>query len=788
MADGRLRFRDCLYVLLLGAAVAALAWAWQFESPPPDLADSLAAAAGLRPPKEPFSLLWHYIAAPICREFGLQTAGTVLRIAGHVSLGALAILVTALFRMMLPATMRRGEHIASWWRVVVRFVLFQGVALFCCSEPVWNAFRWFSPQSLQVLIAVLAAICYVAHLKTERRAPLFVAYALLGVLSADTPAGAVLIVFASVGLVLRRHMRNAGLVATLEENPFAAALMSWRLTLAFAVGAVAGAVLEIRAFDSLDGLAAFGWTQDNRAYELPIAYLKAFLSMCSPAGIAISVAVVLLPVIVEFLLIRLATDDEKHLAYLHGVMFLGAGLVAFSQLTGAESLWFWTWGGEEGCLTDGLLKCFAMCLCAISVFWALGVFTTELYLRNFRRIETLRFQDAAETKGAVDALAPMTRMQRIVRACLLVEPVLALACVLPFRAQGMERVMLGIVADAAKETVEECNGVEYLFTDGGIDAIVELAAASAGSRLRTLSMMGGAEDARETYLRTRGVKDSEDLALLKSGAADALRTWVRSRPDKTGTYAVQIGFELWRRDEKPMPECSGLVARPDGFPPGEAERGATAGRALSERILALYGDGDPGETPDRALRDAFLFVQWRLSVLARHRANAYDGRGATALAMEETRIADALDKKNGALDRIRMTMAWAGRRKLERMTPQEGLRLGLARADFALARTFALRVLDISPDDPSANFALGMDFFVQKQYSRAQAYLERCLERRPDDPAVLNNLAQCHLRQGDPAGALPYAEHAQEIFPDSPEIKRTMERIRAALKKSETAR
>ena len=788
MADGRLKFRDCLYVLLLGAAIAALAWAWQFEAPPPDLADSLAAAAGLRPPKEPFCLLWHYIAAPICRDFGLQAACKVLRIAGHVSLGILAVLITALFRMMLPKTLRRGEHIALWWRVAVRFVLYQGTVLFSCSEPVWTAFRWFSPLSLQVLIFVLAAICYVAYLKTERKAPLFVAYALMGVVSADTPAGLVLLVFMSVGLAVRRYMRNAGLVATSEENPFAAALMSWRLTLSFAVGAIAGMTLEIRAFDSLDGLAAFGWTQDERAYEFPIAYLKAFLSMCSPAGFAIAVAVVFLPVIVEFLLVRLATDDEKHLAYLHGVMFLGAGLVAFSQLTGAESLWFWTWGGEERCLTDGLLKCFAMCLCATSVFWALGVFTTELYLRNFRRIETLRFQDAAETKGALDALAPMTRMQRIVRACLLAEPVLALACVIPFRAQGMERAMLGIIADAAKETAEECSGVEYLFTDGGIDAIVELAAASAGHSLRTLSLMGSAEDARETYLRTRGVKDAEDLALLKSGAADALRTWVRSRPDKTGSYAVQIGFELWRRDGRPMPECSGLAARPDGFPPGEAERGAAAGRALSERLLALYDDGDPDETLDRSLRDAFLFVQWRLAVLARHRANAYDGRGETSLAMEETRIADALDKKNGALDRIRMTMAWAGRRKLERMTPQEGLRLGLARADFALARVFALRVLDISPNDPAANFALGMDFFVQKQYARAQAYLERCLERRPDDPAVLNNLAQCRLRQGDPAGALPYAEHAQEILPDSPEIRRTMERIRAALKESGTAR
>ena len=230
-----------------------------------------------------------------------------------------------------------------------------------------------------------------------------------------------------------------------------------------------------------------------------------------------------------------------------------------------------------------------------------------------------------------------------------------------------------------------------------------------------------------------------------------------------------------------MPECAGLVARQEGFSPEEAARGAAAGRALAKRLLALYEHGDPAGIADRALRDAFVFTQWRLAVIARHRANAYDERRMSDLAMEETRLADALDKNNGALARIRATMAWASRRKLERMTPYEGLDLGLARADFALARVFALRILDVSPDDPAANFALGMDFFVQKQYSRAETYLKRCLVRRPDDPAVLNNIAQCRLRQGDPSGAQPYAKRALEILPNSPEVRRTVERIKLAL-------
>ena len=777
--EGKRAVRDRLYVLLLGAVVAMLSWAWQFGAPPPTLLEDLAVAAGLRPAAKPIGLLWHQMVSPICSNFGLPLAETVLRVAGHVSLGVLAVLVTVLFRMLLPWCFVRGEHIAMWWRTVVRFVLFQGIALFCLSEPVWSAFRWFSPTALHVLIVTVALICYIAYFKSGRRAPLFVSFAILGFLFADTPVGFVLLVLAVIGLCVRRFLCGSGAIASPQENPLANSFMAWRLTIAFVVCAVAGFELETRAFESLDGSAAFGWEMRDYACKVPFAYIKALLATCSPVGVPLILFVAFVPVLVQLLLLGRATDNERNLTYVHGAVFLLSGLVGISQLTGAKALWFWTWGG--GCVNDGVLKCISMFLCALSAVWSLAVFTIELYLRNFRRIETVRSQDAAESEGAEEAFAMARRLQRVVRACLLAEPVLVLACVLPFRAQGLERAMLGIVADAARETAEECRDVEYLFTDGGLDAAVELAAAESGRRLIALSMMGSAENKRDIYLRTRGAEDAADKAVLESGAADALRTWVRTRPDKARTYAVQIGFELWRRDGKPMPECSGLVARPEGLSPEDAARGAAAGRALAKRLLALYDEGDPDAIADRSLRDAFLFVQWRLALIARHRANAYDVRGEADLAMEETRIADALDKNNGALANIRATMAWASRRKLERMTPQEGLRLGLSRADFALARVFALRVLDIDPEDPSANFALGMDFFVQKQYARAQAYLSRCLVHRPNDPAVLNNLAQCHLRQGDAAGALSYAERAQEILPDSPEVRRTVERIKSAL-------
>ncbi len=778
MTGGWQTFRNRLYVLLFGSAVAVLAWAWQFDSVPPDLAEHLSVAAGLRPPTGTTALLWQYIAAPLCRCLGIETAEVILRVAGHVSLGVLAVLAVMLFEMIVPASLRRGEHVVWWWRAWVRIVLFQGAAIFCCSDPVWRTFGWFSPSALQALLVALTVICVVVYFKSGRRSMLFSAFAIIGILAADTPVGAV-ILFGLIALLYIRWRLYGVENSVVLENPLANALLPWRLTLSFLGGVIVGTALEVYAFGYLDGLAAFGWKEwSDYALAVPIRYLKALLNACSPAGMFIFFVVAVCPVLVELGFIKRATDDEKHLEYFDGLMFLACCLIAFSQLTGANQLWFWTWASEHGCVRDDVLKCVAVFLCSLAVLWALSVFTIELYLRNFRRITTLRFQDAAESAGAAEAFASLNRVQRVVRTVFLFLPVLILGCVIPFRAQRLERAMLGVVSDAARETAEECRDVKYLFTDGGLDAAVELAAAEKGGHLTALSMMGGSEDSREIYLRTRGVTNAEDKVLLKSGAPDVLRTWVRTRPDKAKDYAVQIGFELWQRHGRPMPACSGLVARPEGLSPKEATRGAEAARALARRVLAIYEWGNPDGTVDRSLRNAFLFAQWRLAILARHRANAYDEAGERELAMEDTQLADELDRKNAALDNIRATMAWASKRKLERMTAREGLRRGLSRADFAIARPFALSVLDVSPDDPSANFAIGMDFFVQGQYARAQTYLERCLKSRPNDPAVLNNLAQCHLRRGDPKGALPYAERALEILPNAPEVRRTVERIK----------
>jgi len=760
---------------------------WNFEAPPPAVAGDYAAAAGLRPLEDPLSFLWQIPAAPLFRHFGISGADKVLRAAGCAGLALLAFLSYWLFAVMMPASLMRGVHIAAWWRLAVRVVVFQGVLLYCCSDPVWNAFLRFKPLSIELLLATGAALCAALHFRRRREGlpsperPLFGAYFLLGVLAPQNPvAAAAAAVLASAVFFSRLGaLRAARTLAVPIRNPLAEYFLSWRSTLAFAAGAGVSFWLMSRVFAATDAFDAFGWkTWRDCLAALPVLYVQKAAAAATPLGIMLFAAFAVLPPVLQSRLFGQAADLEKHLRYFHGFVFAVLGVFAFTQLAGAGDAWYWRWGG--GLVRDGLLKSVSAFLSALAAVWSVAVFLQEMFFRNFRRLQTLAFPDAAAAPGAAKLFASAERMQRLIRSVFLVEPLLAAACVVPFRMQKDARYMAGVVADAVRETALECAGVERVFTDGGLDACVELAAADKGRKLHALSFMRGSSEKRDIWLRTRAAKDEAERKQLEYGAADAMRAWVRLQPEKNATFAAQIGFELWRRTNLPMPEFSGLAAFPGGVGAAESKRAVEAARAIANRIDALYEDGlDPEAVLRRDVRDAFAFVQWRLAIIARHRANAEDGAGDVQGAMCDTAIADTLDRHNAVLAKIRADMSFAGRRKVERLTAREGLRIALAKANFPLARQFAMGVLAADTSDPSANFAVGMDFFVQEQYSRAEAYLEKCLEARPRDPAVLNNLAQCRLRRGDRDKALEYAERALEFLPDSPEIKRTLERARS---------
>ena len=762
--------------IALGIVVAVLSWYWQYDTPPVEMLEPLAVAAHLRPPEAPFGNLWPALVAPLYAHAPLTVVLAVLRWTGHVCLGLIAAGAFSLFRMLLPSAFRRGEKIA-WWHRVEMGVLATVALLFVFSWPIWHAFNYFTPLALQASLAVFALAMAFVYCFSRLAAPLYASVAASALLMVDAPAGVFVLVAVLAIAIARFYVVQTLRPLTLLGQYDVTSFVKWRATLALLVAFVAGLAVEVWFFVSSGGLEAFGWAPGELGIEMLTEYVKHGGEQLSPGGVALFLAVGIVPALVVFRLIPRAMKLNSVLSYAHGWVFAIVGTVAFLQLSGASVFWFWTWGGAEGCLADDVLKVVAVCASALALVWTFAVFVFALYFRNLRRIGLGAIEDDGVREAMIDDWELEIKLRRRVRVILLAVPLTFLALTIPFRKGVLERDMLECVAEAIDETAHECEDVEYLFTDGSLDAGVELAAAADGHSLKTLSMMGGAVAPRDVFLRLRDATNEAYRVVLESGAPDALRTWGRASKDAAPAYAVQLGFELWQRDNRPVPECSGLVASPDGFAEDERERGIKAAHELAEHILEVYEEGDPDRIPDRALRNAFLFEQWRLAVLARHRADASDAAGKRDEALLETSIANDLDGKNDALNRIRADLAWGSRRRLERMTPAEGLRLGLHRADFALASMFARSVLLASPDDPAANFAVGMDYFMRKQYTRAQAHLEVCLKGRPDDPAVLNNLAQCHIRRGDLKGALPYAKRALEIMPDAPEIRRTYERV-----------
>ena len=198
-----------------------------------------------------------------------------------------------------------------------------------------------------------------------------------------------------------------------------------------------------------------------------------------------------------------------------------------------------------------------------------------------------------------------------------------------------------------------------------------MCAAREGWDLKALSLMSGSTP-RESYIRQRAALDDEDRMMLETGAYETLRTWLAEKPACMKNVAVQLGFELWRHVGRPLPVAGGLVAFGDcvvgrivSNPPDSRPTVARA-RALAERMMALCAQGAP-DVADARLKEMFEFVLWRLSRMARMRADVADAAGNTGVALEEMELADRLNACNKAYQRIEQGVSWLGRKQGQRL-------------------------------------------------------------------------------------------------------------------------
>ena len=758
---------DWVFSLMLGLGVGVLALLSKNSIEfPPELWDEVAVAARLRPPQHEFPVFWQYLLSHAISYLGLHSCLNILKLLGPISLGILAMMTFGLFDGILARVFPDKQYHLPQGRLVVRLLLLQGVLFFVCSEPVWQAGRVLSPDMLGLLGTVLAILLMWRSLDKSSMFLAVLGGAISGMMMAENPL-AVLPPFAFVAYQKLRNWNDAQQDATDFFNPIVFVATVRRMVWVFIFGWIAVASVNIAFYRANGG----GGTADAGAFISLMRYLLNYIqvikSAVSPIGLLLVVVAVLMPMLLVVARIRSLMDSEQLLSIPYGVFLVFAGTLALLQSVGFSDCHFWRW--VPGSVHSSYLLCFFLLASSLTAMLALCAFYVDVYLRNYARLLREIFYVAdAQAPVVFRVMQSLHLSVKMLRPAMRFVPVVTIALVVPFRFDSTLCEMSSIVNGIIRQSVAESAGARMLFTDGSMDSAIEVLALERGCPIKAVSMMSG-PGSFDSAVRTAGVTNEEHRALLSIGAADALRTWVMEKNPCISNIALQVGLELWQHHRLAKPQAGGLVFRTDGFAKGEAEKFIKDAKALSERILRLYEDSNPIESGTPELVRMFLFGQWRLSRMCRMREDE----------MEHV-LADRLDKANPEWQKVQERMDWIGRQDGMRLTPREGLKLGLERADFKLARSYARKIVVADADDVQANFALGMGFFTEKKYDRALVHLKRCLIRAPREPAVLNNLAIVQLRLGRFDEAETNALMALERLPDSSEIKTTLRHIRAA--------
>ncbi|MCQ2391807.1 MAG: tetratricopeptide repeat protein [Kiritimatiellae bacterium] len=775
------------YAVAFGVAVVifSLMKIWAFPGVYPNAWEDVAVAAGLRPAANVAPGIWLGLATLLFRSVSVANGVVILNLLGPFVIAFSAGLVYLLFREILSLTSRLRLQFSPQRFLIVRLASFLGALFFGCADPIWRAGQTFAPVTLLLFLSVLGVYLFFSFLQGGKLASAYLAMFVLGIVSAETPMGFCLVALCwGVFFLAVRHVLYLDMPLL---NPFIEQISKWHMTFLFALGLLGTIALNCLCFGWFNGMAAAGLVNGDLPVCYGVRFWELVVGAASPLGWVLAVGVVVLPVALSAGLLPRAVDEEQFLPYHIGALYFATGLLTFAQLASLDALWMWTWIAKPVLFRSQYMLCLLMLAAALTVTFSLVVLGVDAFCRNHRRLAMQMFAEMQMDAENEQLLASKGFLGTLRRIGLVLLPLLLIAGVVPGRRLLVPRQSLGILVDYVREVVREAGDASWIFTDGSFDAAYELAAAVEGRALRAMSMMAS-NSARDVWIRSQGLVDQEDLLTMKSGAAATLRTWVKDKPDRLAASALQMGFEMWKRDGKQPPAVSGVLCRPVGMSEEARREGIVAANALVKRMLDIYAAGGLAKAAGVDINNLFLFAQWRLSRMMRARAESADLAGRTEEAMTDIKLADELDNHNEAIKQIRENMERMRQMMLRQMTPREGLQLALVRADFNLARKYAEPILDADPDEPNANFGMGMSYFVEKQWSRAEEFLRRCLVRKPQEPATYNNLAIVQLNTGRYEAALKNAKKALALIPDSAEVKDTIRQIEKAISQASAAK
>jgi len=731
----RVKISDWAIALVTGLAACAALWAFSVPGLDPDLWESAAIVQGILPPKTFFSGAWRHVP------------GMLSPALGAVGGGVLAFLVCLTVRTTFAILARPSAGMAVWRRFHAPALSVAAAWLAVTADPMWRACQVLTPTLALALAFATLFLLFVSWLWYARDWMLYATMVLAGALAAQCALTFLLLAFFAVCLhQVWRDVMN-GAYKPVRPLPGLMDLPKWRMFLGFVLGFAACAALNIHTFVAADGLEVTDWGRSELLLHYAIDMLRSLLFAASPFGWGLAAIIGFAPVFATMKVLAGRVSDEEPLPFAYGLAALAFALVAAFQIMPIPAAWFWQWSPQQIAVRDPALLALICLGSAISVVWGFSAFVIE----NHGRAN----QYEGFTHVFLRIWAP-----------------LAVAGVLVFSLTGMWRpgvtAMQRLVDDAIAETVNEAEGLEWLFTDGSCDAAIEREAARRGTTLRTLNMMSTAS-ARDTYLRLRGVTDEADTIAAKQGAPVMLRVWAGEKPGAMARVGIQLGFEYWKRANRKPPESSGLVARETWPDASACARGRAAGGALAKRILEIAKRTDTAAASP-ALRKAFSDISWRLARMARNR--------------NEEGLATQLDTVNSALRHMLQALEYERIRTFMQLTPSEGLQLALKRADFVEARRFASAVLKANENDADANFGLGMSYLLENRLKEAEFYLARCLKLKPHEPAVQNNLAIIYRKTNRHREAVELARQAKKALPDNKEVATTLRECEEALAKS----
>ena len=739
--DGRIGFKNLILAAFVGLIAAVTVLVWGIPGLDPSMWNEVAVAAGVRPPQTIFPGFWRIVAEPVFKVCGISGGVRVLTFAGAALGGVAVALLCLIVRQLLALLIRTDRPYAAWSGRIAPFFACVAALLFGLSDPFSRIARVLSPSLLRLVCVLVIVHLALRWFVVGGRWRLFPLVALMGLLAGETPFGFVLPLAFIGAYIAVWHGIVDGLYLKPEKLPEPEELPKWRMFFLFLGTLALAAYLNAAEFVSLGGVAANGWSVNDIYFRYAGGYWRVFAGAASIVGWVLGLVFGVLPLAVALIVFPKVARDDQPMPFNLGVLLFLVGSLAVMQCGALPAARFWTFTKDIALVPNGfLLAFFTLCaMIALALFGAAFAFECQ---RTYLTGEEGVPPPGILLRGLVPALA----VGLVLLACRTVP-------------KPVETEMQRIVDDAVQETVEECGDAKYLFTDGHLDAAVELCARNRGRSLYALNMMSGASEWEATVRARPFEPETEDEKNVRMGVPVLLRIWAGEKKGGMDEAAIQLGFEFWKRERKPLPTLSGMVARETGLDASTAAAGVARAKALADRILAVTPQMEHAD-PSPALSSAFSAVSWRLSRFARLR--------------EEPEIANSLDESNTALKKMLTVIEQERQRTFLQMTPREGLQIALRRANFAEARRYATSVLSANEDDPEANFAMGMSALALNRFADAERYLIRCLKTRPNEPAVLNNLSIICRKLRRYKEAEDYARRALKVLPESPEVKQTL--------------